>query len=628
MLSSSLFLEIHPFVTFWGEAGRQAQAPAPCPVPAETASPCPYMRRQVQQCEPTHVVNPETLRSVMDNLRALEQASEQMQQARKLAERGCYLEALECLEKVRELCPGSSFDKQVEEASQEFISAIDAQMDETTEPAAEEEPEGCGCCCFCCWLNQFGMCSFSQFIDWCMEQSKKAAEPDPYQGILEELHDSAPEGCDCCCNWFDLVLCWIDPAFSSLTGGMHLIQVYETDPNRRILELLQNSEDLRQIQNEWEQIWLHDNPPSPAPEHIHGGISPECDKPAKKGCCGGSHCSPLKALLYTPVSMSFRGEPLSKVLDEITFTYGVPFVIDRDALEAQGYLPLDEIPIHLHVEQLALKSTLQVLLGRCHLQAEVRGCVIAVTPACGKRNSECEKGSAEPCEEVVCPKMCGSVCPKCEAMHAKHAKQAGVKEQVDGLMKACYLALGDGRFEKAADLAHQAHALDPDRVEGDPLIWKLHLLAEPSIQPAPTKDACPKSHCPRSCPIKEYAPACDVPGLRPDLPDVSSDLPAALDEVLTDKDELSKKADDEDAKKRCFSLGLDMECCGISLEQVGLLLQGCFLPPPLTERSMHLTLGTSGIGVQGTVPCNGVNYTVYFRDGVFLMWMTPEKTAK
>jgi hypothetical protein len=449
-LSSSLFIQAHPFLAFWGETCGQPSPPAP--MIAEKMSPCPYLIEQ-NQSKPIHVVNPYAARSVMDNLRALEQAAEQMQLARQFAGAGRFLEALECLEKVRALCPGSSYDRPIEEAYGEFIAAADAQMEKKTE-ASEEEPQECGCC-WCGWLNQFGMC-------------------------------------------------WMD-SLRSYFMAMHMSrEVYDPDPDKRVRELLENSEDLRLIEKEWERIVSSDrSAPTPSP-HVQPGSEPDAH------------------------------------------------------------------------------------------------------------------------EEVSCPRMCGSACPKCEAMHAKYLKEAGIKEQVNGLMKACYLAISVGHIEKAADLARQAHALDPARVEGDPLIYKMHLLAEQSIQTAPKKGACPKSQCPKCCPTEH--PGCDEPGpsVRPNLPRVSDDVPVALDEVLTGKDVLSKPK----SKKGCFTLGVDLECCGVSVEQTALMLQGWFLPPPLTEHSMQLSLGISGIAMQGAVPYNGVDYMLYFRDGLFFVWMTPEKAKQ
>jgi hypothetical protein len=50
------------------------------------------------------------------------------------------------------------------------------------------------------------------------------------------------------------------------------INIYSSDPNRRILELLNNSEDLRQIEYEWERIWFTDQPSHLTPDRVHGGI--------------------------------------------------------------------------------------------------------------------------------------------------------------------------------------------------------------------------------------------------------------------------------------------------------------------------------------------------------------------
>jgi hypothetical protein len=51
-----------------------------------------------------------------------------------------------------------------------------------------------------------------------------------------------------------------------------LINAYSSDPNRRITELLNQSENLRQIEYEWERIWFTDQPSHLTPERVHGGI--------------------------------------------------------------------------------------------------------------------------------------------------------------------------------------------------------------------------------------------------------------------------------------------------------------------------------------------------------------------
>lgn len=51
-----------------------------------------------------------------------------------------------------------------------------------------------------------------------------------------------------------------------------LINAYSSDPNRRMHELLNQSEDLRQIESEWERFWFTDQPSHLSPERTHGGI--------------------------------------------------------------------------------------------------------------------------------------------------------------------------------------------------------------------------------------------------------------------------------------------------------------------------------------------------------------------
>jgi hypothetical protein len=53
-----------------------------------------------------------------------------------------------------------------------------------------------------------------------------------------------------------------------------LINIYSSNPNRRMGELLNNSEDLRVIQEEWERIWFCDQPSHLTVDRVHGGITP------------------------------------------------------------------------------------------------------------------------------------------------------------------------------------------------------------------------------------------------------------------------------------------------------------------------------------------------------------------
>jgi hypothetical protein len=50
------------------------------------------------------------------------------------------------------------------------------------------------------------------------------------------------------------------------------INAYSSDPNVRVQQLLNQSEDLRQIEYEWQRIWFTDEPSHLTPERVHGGV--------------------------------------------------------------------------------------------------------------------------------------------------------------------------------------------------------------------------------------------------------------------------------------------------------------------------------------------------------------------
>jgi hypothetical protein len=58
----------------------------------------------------------------------------------------------------------------------------------------------------------------------------------------------------------------------ALTNTGCLINIYSSNPNRRMKELLNTSEDLRTLEYEWERIWFTDEPSHLTPERVHGGI--------------------------------------------------------------------------------------------------------------------------------------------------------------------------------------------------------------------------------------------------------------------------------------------------------------------------------------------------------------------
>jgi hypothetical protein len=86
-----------------------------------------------------------------------------------------------------------------------------------------------------------------------------------------------------------------------------------------------------------------------------------------------------------------------------------------------------------------------------------------------------------------------------------------VEAIVGELMKVCHLLMNQGMQHEAAELARQAYALDPQRVEADPLVYKMHLHAEsPASQPAGASEASEPLSCPYcpsgGKPIREVVP--------------------------------------------------------------------------------------------------------------------------
>ena len=60
----------------------------------------------------------------------------------------------------------------------------------------------------------------------------------------------------------------------ALTNTGCFINMWSSDPNTRLHEELNVSEDLRQAQKEWERFWMIDQPSHMTPTRVHGGIIP------------------------------------------------------------------------------------------------------------------------------------------------------------------------------------------------------------------------------------------------------------------------------------------------------------------------------------------------------------------
>lgn len=61
-------------------------------------------------------------------------------------------------------------------------------------------------------------------------------------------------------------------ACMALSNSGCLINAYPSNPNDRIKGLLNQSEDLRQVKEEWKRIWFLDHPSHLTPDRVDGGI--------------------------------------------------------------------------------------------------------------------------------------------------------------------------------------------------------------------------------------------------------------------------------------------------------------------------------------------------------------------
>jgi hypothetical protein len=345
---------------------------------------------------------------------------------------------------------------------------------------------------------------------------------------------------------------------------------------------------------------------------------------AEEAEAGGGEGTPDKAnraaeqaiqkRLRQPVSLDFKDTPLRQVFDDLRTHFGLPIVIDGPALEEDG-VNLDR-PVSFKVEQVSLKSALNLLLHGVHLTYVIQDGAVRVTP---KERTFGRHAEQEPQE--TCPP-----CPKCEKMHAE---RAAVKAQVTGLMKACHLAMSAGRTGRAAALAREAYALDPERVTADPLVYKMHLLTLKQDQPRSDSPARKSHPSKRSASV---APVC------PSLPPVDPQVPAALDRVLVEAEgqeyPSGAKADTlpyplcEEPGEVDYPSGdcgaKDTGVSGASLLEE--FLDGLAPEMPAGSR-LELGVTWGAVSLSCEVPVGGSVYHVLYNKGGLAVWTTPDPSA-
>ncbi len=390
-LTSALVCAAQYYVPIPAEPVADVSEPVKA-MPAEVVKPatqCPYRcAQQALADRHVHLFAEANLGpSVMDNLRKLQEAARGIQEARSLAAEGQTAEAIQRLEAVAKLCPGSSVEEKVAEALSDVFASLYGMPEAS---AAEEE-----------------------------EQEYKA-----------EDYERARE-------WMDDVGTWWLELFGKWNG--------------------------------------YDLIDAGLPEGLGARLDncPPCS--LCPGCPPGT--CPIQAWLDSKVTADYAGAPLQIVLDNLRACRPIPIEYDVAALQAADVSLIQ--PITIKLEEVMVREALPMVLGQAKLAHALRDGIVIVTT---QEVAACLPGA---CPMPVAPvaavvpsapeqeaPVCESACPKCEEMHRKLA----VQTQVRGLMKACYQALADGRFEKAAALAREAHALDAKAVEADPLVYKLHVL--------------------------------------------------------------------------------------------------------------------------------------------------------
>ncbi len=459
--------------------------------PTAPVSQCPYLNQP--RTTPTP---PMPERTVLDNLKALEEAHDLFESAQEMMRTGRLCEALDFVEKIAHLCPGSHYD--------EMARALVAEVFKHFPAAAEEAEEGA--------------------------KQKEEQERDGWQRFQKIFF----------------------PFFQSRNS----------DPVERVNEMLKKSEDLLRIEAEWAKFWgvvqeesegdEDETPPAPEVpgtpiwrilvDLFNGqGLNLYLEKPPVPQGEGEEQEAPhyetklqeIEHHLNMPVTMDYRNVDLRAVLDDLHHAFGLDIIVDEKAMANQGVGAAQLVTLKL--DQVALKTALQVMLKKFGLTYVIEDDAIHVTtlPLARFEKSDRLPDGGLFMTAGVWMGFAPGVAPQAMINGCSPCDEPGAQVMADGLLKAARLALESGNHAKAADLARQAYALDPQRMHNDAAVFSLYLLvADPTAStrinnmPAP----CPAgSPCPSGvCLTKPVALA------QPTLPGVHAQVVAALEKVLAE----------------------------------------------------------------------------------------------
>src|SRR5262249_17757734 len=121
-------------------------------------------------------------------------------------------------------------------------------------------------------------------------------------------------------------------------------------------------------EREWVRFWFADQPSHLSCERIQGGIDADTGTATK---------SSLEERLRLPVSLNYKDVPLAQVLNDLRQWQGLNIVLDKKALEEAGISP--DLKINIQLENVALKSALNITLRIADLVCKIQDNVILVT---------------------------------------------------------------------------------------------------------------------------------------------------------------------------------------------------------------------------------------------------------
>ena len=232
--------------------------------------------------------------------------------------------------------------------------------------------------------------------------------------------------------------------------------------------------------------------------------------------------------LNMPVNVKYNNVPLRQVIEDFRQMYGLNIWVDEQALADKG-ISADR-SVTMKLEEIPLQSVLRLMLKNFGLCFVVENDVVQITsPEKNVPKSVAVDDTTEVQKESN----------SCTALHlvppvslsCSPCVEPGARIMADGLLKAARLALESGQHDKAADLARQAYALDPKRMENDTAVYSLYLLVT-----EPTKTGCRVNNfkpacCVAGCGHSVTATVAGEPTLRPNLPGVDPRIVAALEKV-------------------------------------------------------------------------------------------------